>query len=100
RGKRTRLAGKMEKDPPMEVAFCKVVRRREAEHFRKLSRSTSEPRRFSGEQGGNYLGRRTRRETHPHGPTTASRGLPFRECAEAQQNQKGRSGHHLSPQHS
>src|SRR5256885_1168489 len=31
---------------------------------------------------------------------TASRSLPIRECPQAKQDQKGRSGHHLSPEYS
>ena len=52
--------------------------------------------RSAPKQGGDYLGRRTRRQTHAHLSTTASRSLPFRECAEAKQHQQRRSRHHLS----
>src|SRR6266481_2744322 len=98
RSERTDLARSMEKGSRIEGAIRKVVRRGKTQHFGKLFGST-----FDGaapEQGGNYLGGRTGRQTHTHLPATAPRSLPLRECAEAKRNQKGRSGHHLSAEYS
>src|SRR5438874_2411788 len=87
----------MEKDPRVESAVRKMVRRRQTQYLRKLSGSTFN--RPAPEQGSNYLGRRTRRQAHPHLPAVASRGLPLRECAQTKQDQEGRPDHYLSPEH-
>src|SRR5205814_880930 len=87
----------MEKDPRVESAVRKMVRRRQTQYLRKLSGSTFN--RPAPEQGSNYLGRRTRRQPHPHLPAVASRGLPLRECAQTKQDQEGRPDHYLSPEH-
>src|SRR5438874_2918567 len=88
----------MEKGRRMESALREVVCRRQTQHFGKLLGSTSN--RTASEQGGNYLGGRTGRQTHAHVPATAPRSLPVRECAQTEQNQKGRSGHYLSAEYS
>src|SRR5207244_10244936 len=84
RSERAGLAGKMEKGARMESAVREVVRRRQTQHFGKLPGSASDW--AAPEQSGNYLGRRTRRQTYPYLSTDASRSLPVRERPEAKQS--------------
>src|SRR4030095_15563180 len=95
---RADLARKMENGARMESAVREVVRRRQTQHFGKLPGSASHW--AAPEQGGNYLGRRTRRQTYTYLSTAASRSLPLRECPETKQHKKRRSRHHLSPEYS
>src|SRR6516162_2796656 len=82
----------------METALREVVRRRQTQCFRKLPGPPSGG--VASQQGGDYLGRRTGRQTHAYVSAIVSRGLPFRECVETEQDQKRRSYHYLSSEHS
>ena len=90
----------MEKSSRVEGAVREVVRRRETQHLGELFGSASEPRRLSGKQGGNYLGRRAGRQAHADLSAIASRSLPICECAETKQRQEERPRHHLSAEYS
>src|SRR5262249_52502011 len=92
------LRPKMESRARMESAVCEVVRWRQTQYFGKLPGSASD--RSAPEQGGNYLGGRTRRQTYAYLSTAASGGLPLRECLKTKQDKKGRSRYHLSSEHS
>ena len=78
----------LEESARMEGAVREMVRRREAERLRELSRPASRPR-TEPEQGRHHLGRRTRRQAHADLSATAPRGLPVRQRAEAKQHRKG-----------
>src|SRR5581483_6830115 len=88
----------MEKGARVESAIRQMVRRRQTKCFGKLPGSASH--RTTPQQGGNYLGRRTRGSTHADVSTVASRSLPLRKCAEAKQDKKRRSGDHLFAEYS
>src|SRR5262249_62259639 len=88
----------MESRARMESAVCEVVRWRQTQYFGKLPGSASD--RSAPEQGGNYLGGRTRRQTYAYLSTAASGSLPLRECLKTKQDKKGRSRYHLSSEHS
>ena len=92
--RRAELAEAVDESAGLEAAVREMVCRRQNQRLRKLPRSA--PEGPASEQGRDHLGRRAGRQTHPHLPATASRGLPVRQCPEAKQDSQRRSRHHLS----
>ena len=94
---RPALAKEVDQGQRLAAALRQVVCWRQAQHFRELSGSS--PCGSAPQQGGDHLGRRTRRTPGPYLSATSSRSLHLRKHPQTQRLQEGRSRAHLSAAH-